>query len=155
MNDDKKKQYNENKVATIIGPGTSVSGEISSEGTIRIEGEVSGRVKCDDTIVVHESGIARADLIGGQIIVSGEVEGNIFAYDRLEVTETAKVIGDITSPRISIAEGVIFEGKCTMKPPGDAKPAITKDNVIQAPTMTKKPEVKAETETPEKRTAAN
>lgn len=147
---DKKKQYNENKVATIVGPGTAVSGEINSEGTVRIEGEVSGRVKCDDTIVVHETGRVKADLIAGQVIVSGEVEGNIFAYDRLEVTDHAKVVGDITSPRISLAEGVLFEGKCTMKPPGESKPPITKDNVVQAPTM------KAEqTDTPERKKAAN
>lgn len=135
---DKKKQFNETKVATIIGPGTKVSGEIYSEGTIRIEGEVSGRVECEDTIVVHESGFVQADLIAGQIIVSGTVEGNISAHSRLEVTDRAKVIGDITAPRISIAEGVIFEGKCAMKPPGEtnpvAQPAITKDNVLPGPT---------------------
>lgn len=150
---EKKKQFNENKVATIIGPGTSVSGEINSEGTIRIEGEVSGRVKCDDTIVVHEAGRAKADLIAGQIIVSGEVEGNIFAYDRLEVTDSARVIGDITSPRISIAEGVVFEGKCTMKPPGKDKPAITKDNVIQGPKRPAEP--KPDESTQERRTGTD
>ena len=144
---DKKTQYNETKVATIIGPGTKVSGEIHSEGTIRIEGEVSGRVECDDTIVVHESGFVQADLIAGQIIVSGTVEGSIAAHSRLEVTDRAKIIGDITAPRISIAEGVIFEGKCTMKAPGEAKgeakPAITKDNVLQGPTPQEQPQRKA------------
>ena len=143
MMTDKKKQYNETKVATIIGPGTKVSGEIHSEGTIRIEGEVSGRVECEDTIVVHESGLVQADLVAGQIIVSGTVEGNIAAHDRLEVTDRAKIIGDITAPRISIAEGVIFEGKCAMKAPGEAKPAITKDNVLPGPVPMDQPQRKA------------
>ncbi len=119
---EKKKAYNENKVVTIVGPGTALMGEIRSEGTIRIEGTVTGRVQCDDTIVVHETGRVKADLVAGQIIVSGYVEGDLFAHDRLEVTHKGKVIGDIIAPRISIAEGVIFEGKCTMKPPGEAKP---------------------------------
>jgi cytoskeletal protein CcmA (bactofilin family) len=113
----KSKSYNENKVVTIIGPGTLVSGEIASRGTIRIEGQVSGQIRSEDSIVVQESGKIKADLIAGQIIISGEVRGNIFAQDRLEITATGKVIGDITAPRISIAEGVLFEGKCTMKPP--------------------------------------
>jgi cytoskeletal protein CcmA (bactofilin family) len=64
----------------------------------------------------------KADLVAGQVVVSGEVEGNIFAVDRLEVTSNAKLIGNITAPRVGIAEGVLFEGKCTMTPPGQVKP---------------------------------
>ncbi|HIA47877.1 MAG TPA: polymer-forming cytoskeletal family protein [Candidatus Hydrogenedentes bacterium] len=119
---DKKKSLDENKVVTIIGPGTTVSGEIESKGTVRIEGTVTGRVDCEDTIVVHESGHVKADLIAGQVIISGTVEGNTFAHERLEVTNQGKIVGNITAPRISIAEGVIFEGKCTMKPQGQLNP---------------------------------
>lgn len=130
---DKKRTYNENKVVTIIGPGTSVTGEIKSQGTIRIEGSLKGRIQCDDTIVIHETGKVQADLIGGQVIISGEVEGNVFAHDRLEITQKGKLIGNITSPRVSIAEGVVFEGKCTMKSPGEAKPPALDDPIIQFP----------------------
>jgi cytoskeletal protein CcmA (bactofilin family) len=107
---------------SIIGPGTTVTGEITSQGTIRIEGMVAGRVQSEDSIVVHEAGKVRAELIAGQVVISGEVQGNVFAHERLEITGTGRVVGDITSPRISIAEGVLFEGKCTMKPPGQIKP---------------------------------
>ena len=130
---EKKKSYNENKVVTIIGPGTSFTGEIKSKGTIRIEGAIKGRVECDDTIVVDENGKVNADLIAGQIIVSGTVEGNLFAHDRLEVTHKGRVLGNIVAPRVSLAEGVIFEGKCTMKPPGEAKPPSYDDAVIELP----------------------
>src|SRR5690242_9685442 len=109
------KTYNENKPVSIIGPGTTISGEISSKGTVRIEGTVTGRINSEDSIVVQESGRVKADLIGGQVIISGEVLGNVFAHDRLEITTSGKVVGDIMAPRISIAEGVLFEGKCTMK----------------------------------------
>jgi cytoskeletal protein CcmA (bactofilin family) len=118
----KGKAYSENKVVSIIGPGTTVTGEITSQGTIRIEGMVAGRVQSEDSIVVHEAGKVRAELIAGQVVISGEVQGNVFAHERLEITGTGRVVGDITSPRISIAEGVLFEGKCTMKPPGQIKP---------------------------------
>ena len=118
MLDPKKKPYSETKVVTIIGPGTQITGEIRSKGTIRIEGSVSGKVYSDDSIVIQESGRAKADLIAGQVIIGGEVEGNVFAHDRIEVTSKGKMIGDITAPRVSIADGVIFEGKCAMKPVG-------------------------------------
>lgn len=113
----KTKGYNENKVVTIIGPGTRVKGELQSQGTIRIEGVVEGQVQSSDTIMVQENGKVKADLLAGQVIISGEVHGNVFAHDRLEITEQGKVYGDITAPRIAIAEGVTFEGKCTMKAP--------------------------------------
>ena len=122
----KNKNYNENKVVSIIGPGTTVGGEITSKGTIRIEGAVSGRVESSDTIVVQDSGRVKADLIATQVIISGEVRGNVFAHERLEITATGKVLGNITAPRISIAEGVLFEGNCTMKAPGQAKPPAPK-----------------------------
>ena len=117
-----RKNLNETRVVSIIGPGTTVNGEIQSEGTIRIEGVVTGRVQCSDSIVVQESGQVKADLIAGQVIISGEVQGNVYAQERLEIAQGGKVMGDITSPRISIAEGVIFEGKCQMKPPGQIQP---------------------------------
>ncbi len=122
MLDQKKKNYSETKVVTIIGPGTVITGEVKCQGTIRIEGMVAGRVHSDDTIVIHETGKVKADLFAGQVIVGGEVEGNIFAQDRIEVTAKARLLGDITAPRVSIADGVIFEGKCTMKAPGQVPP---------------------------------
>jgi len=122
MLDSKKKNYSETKVVSIIGQGTAIKGDIKSKGTVRIEGQVSGRVHCDDTIVVQETGRVKADLVAGQIIISGEVEGNVFAHDRLEINAQGKVVGDITAPRVAIAEGVLFEGNCTMKPPGQIKP---------------------------------
>ena len=118
----RKKTYNETNVVTIIGQGTTVIGELKSKGTIRIEGGISGRVQCEDTIVVQETGRVKAEMIAGQIIIGGAVEGSVFAHDRLEVTSKGKLLGDITAPRIAIAEGVLFEGKCQMKPPGQKMP---------------------------------
>ncbi|HPO12243.1 MAG TPA: polymer-forming cytoskeletal protein [Candidatus Hydrogenedentes bacterium] len=121
----KAKPYNEAKIVSIIGPGTMVQGEINSKGTIRIEGAVAGRVQCEDSIVVQETGKVKGDLMAAQVIVSGEVNGNIFAQERLEITSTGKVIGDICAPRVSFT-GELFEGKCTMKAPGQAGgPATT------------------------------
>jgi len=114
----KKKGYSETRVVTIIGPGTMVNGEVKCKGTVRIEGMVSGRIMSVDTIVIHETGRVKADLMAGQIIIGGEVQGNVFAQDRLEITEKGKLLGDITAPRVSIAEGVLFEGACAMRAPG-------------------------------------
>ncbi len=120
MLDGGRKKGGETKALTIIGQGAFFNGEVQSKGAIRIEGQVKGAIHSEDTIVVQESGQVKADLVANQIVISGYVEGNVFARDRLEVTAKAKLVGDITAPRVSIAEGVLFEGKCTMKPPGEA-----------------------------------
>ena len=122
----KRKTYSETKVVTIVGAGTFIKGEINCKGTIRVEGDVEGRILSDDTIVIHETGRVKADLTAGQVIVGGQVHGNILAHERIEVTAKGQILGDITAPRVSIAEGVLFEGHCTMKPVSEAQTTSSK-----------------------------
>ncbi len=117
----KPKSYNENKVVTIIGPGTLLTGEIKCKGTIRIEGAIDGKIMSEDSIVVLDSGRIKGDISAGQVIISGEVQGDIKAVHRIEITARGKVVGDISAPRISIHEGVLFEGQCTMKTTGQER----------------------------------
>ena len=119
----KPRVYNENKVVTILGPGTKMVGELACQGTIRIEGRVEGSVFSEDSIVLLDTGSVKGNVSAGQVIISGEVRGNVKADDRLEITAHGKVMGDITAPRICIHEGVLFEGLCTMKPSSAVSPA--------------------------------
>ena len=117
MLDARKRSFSETKVVTIIGPETSVRGEIVCKGTIRIEGEVVGSVHSEDSIVILDTGRVEANLVAGQVIIGGAVTGNVFAQERIEITSKGRLVGDITAPRVSIAEGVTFDGKCSMKAP--------------------------------------
>lgn len=121
----KPRVYNENKVVTILGPGTKLVGELSCRGTIRVEGTVEGSVYSDDSVVLLESGTIQGDVYAGQVIIGGQVRGDVKAVDRVEITAHGKVLGNITAPRICIHEGVVFEGLCSMKPglsPRDEEP---------------------------------
>lgn len=121
----RKKNQSGAKVLTIIGQGARFSGDLQSKGPVRIEGGVSGTVQSDESIVVQESGLVKADLTAREIVISGKVEGNVVAHERLEVTANSTLIGDITAPRVSIAEGVVFEGKCAMNAPSEpSAPAL-------------------------------
>jgi cytoskeletal protein CcmA (bactofilin family) len=124
---------------TIIGPGTTLTGEIRSQGSIRVEGQVSGRIHSEDAIIIQETGQVKADLIAREIVISGHVDGNVFANERLEITDKGKLIGNITAPRVSISEGVVFEGKCTMKAPGDLKAAAASRPDSAGPAVPKTP----------------
>ena len=142
LDSSKKKTYGDTKVVTIIGPGTILTGDVKCKGRIQIEGEVHGRVYSDDTIMVQESGVVKADLIAGEIVIGGQVKGNIFAHERLEIMAKGRLLGDITAPRLSIAEGVLFEGKCTMKPP-DKADLPSMEAAAPAPPLAEKPDVES------------
>jgi len=114
------------KALTIIGPGTTIVGEIQSNGMVRIEGNVSGKIQSSDSIVVQEGGKVEAELRANSIAIAGKVKGNIYANERLEINTGATVIGDIVAPRIAIADGVAFEGKVSMQRPGAAPSAAPK-----------------------------
>ncbi|MBX7256745.1 MAG: polymer-forming cytoskeletal protein [Candidatus Hydrogenedentes bacterium] len=121
-----KRSVGDARVVTIIGQGTTIIGDIKSKGSVRIEGVVSGKVHSDESITVHETGRVKADLVSGTISISGEVEGNVTASERLDIVSPGKLVGDITAPRVAIAEGVLFEGKCVMK-------AVGTDPALAAP----------------------
>ncbi len=127
-----KRSVGDARVVTIIGQGTTIIGDIKSKGAVRIEGVVSGKVHSDESITVHETGRVKADLIAGTVSISGEVEGNVVASERLDIVSPGKLVGDITAPRVAIAEGVLFEGKCVMKPVGPERTQVAGPGEQQA-----------------------
>ncbi len=115
----KNRLYNENKVVTLLGPGTMLRGDLQCRGTIRVEGTVFGDVASGDSVVLLESGRIQGNVAAGQVIVGGEIVGNVSAVERIEITAKGRVVGDMIAARISVHEGVLFEGRCTMKPGPD------------------------------------
>lgn len=104
------------KIDTIIGPNSTIKGDIHSKGTLRIDGNIEGKVTSDSTIILGEKGVAKATLTAQQVIIGGTVHGNIVATDRLEILSSGRVHGDVqtATARLIIAEGVQFEGRVSM-----------------------------------------
>ena len=97
-----------------LGEGTSFEGNLTFEGTVRVDGKLEGEIFTKDTLVVGESATVRAAIHAGMIIIGGTVQGNITAEKKVELQTSARLYGNISTPSLSIAEGVIFEGSCTM-----------------------------------------
>ncbi|MFC1735394.1 polymer-forming cytoskeletal protein [Candidatus Hydrogenedentota bacterium] len=102
------------RLETIIGAETKFSGEIDSKGAVRIDGVFEGKIKTTGTISVGKTGVVKADIEGNQVLISGEVHGNIIAKDKIELLSDGSLFGDIKTGKLSIAEGVVFEGNCVM-----------------------------------------
>lgn len=112
----KKKAKKPDSISTFLGPGASVDGTLEFQGTIRLDGKVTGNIKSNDgTLIVGEKAFVDAKIEVGIAVIMGEVQGTVDASDRIEVYPPGKVIGDIQAPVISIDEGGRFNGNCVMK----------------------------------------
>lgn len=102
------------EVNAYLGKGSKVAGKLTFEGTVRIEGQVEGEVSAQDTLIIGESAVVNAQISGNTIIITGKVTGDITARKRVEIRAPGKLFGNVTTPCLTIQEGVIFEGHCSM-----------------------------------------
>jgi cytoskeletal protein CcmA (bactofilin family) len=103
------------EINTLLGRGSEFEGKLTFEGTVRIDGRLSGEIFSDDVLVVGEGAEVHAEIDIGEIIVQGTVVGNIRAKRGVEIHAPGRVRGDITTPSLQIDKGVIFEGRSYME----------------------------------------
>ena len=99
---------------TIIGSSSSFDGKLVSTGIVRIDGILSGELDVDGNIIVGENGYIKGNIRSNKVIIAGKVEGNVYSSGSLELTSSGKVYGDIEVRNVTIEDGAVFEGKCTM-----------------------------------------
>ncbi len=102
------------RIETIIGPETKFEGKIQTKGTLRIDGLLDGGVAEAEEVIVGETGMIKGDVNARSVTVAGNITGDINASDGIEMLPESRVTGDIKTAHLSIIEGVIFEGRCTM-----------------------------------------
>ena len=96
-------------LTTVIGADSSLRGELQSKGTVRIDGTLDGNIQAD-CVIVGESGLIRGDVVSRETTVGGKVEGTIRCSESAEITPKGQVRGDISTPKLSLAEGGLFDG---------------------------------------------
>lgn len=108
-------------VVSIVGPGMKVVGDCTSDGTIRVEGQVEGAVRAAKSVVVGKDGVVLGDIVTQDAIVAGRINGSVTAESRVELQATCKVQGDIRSRRIKLDEGGQVDGQLHMGAEGQGK----------------------------------
>jgi cytoskeletal protein CcmA (bactofilin family) len=99
-----------------IGQSIFISGELSGNEDLTIEGRVEGRIELrDHNLVIGPKGKIQAEIHAKTVTVHGEVTGNIRGDDRVEITNGGMVKGDIHAPRIVVADGARFKGTVDME----------------------------------------
>jgi cytoskeletal protein CcmA (bactofilin family) len=100
---------------TIIAIGTTIIGDVNSEGVGKVEGTVEGTVRAGTQLLVAPGAIIRGDIHATEIVAGGEIHGGVNAEERVEIQAGAVVAGDIRTQRIHIADGGRVNGQITME----------------------------------------
>ncbi|MBF8251146.1 MAG: Integral rane protein CcmA involved in cell shape determination, partial [Deltaproteobacteria bacterium] len=101
-----------------IGKGVNISGKLSFDGVVRIDGRFEGEIDATGTLIVGADAVIEAKIKVATALVSGEIRGDIEAASKVELVSPGKFYGNIKTNKIIIGEGSLFEGKCEMS---DAK----------------------------------
>ncbi len=113
FNDQLPKDIRETEI-NLIQARTRISGDLLLGGFTRFNGVVIGKVQIEgpSEFVLEENGVVEGEIEGHVVIVDGFVRGDIRAREKIVISESGRVIGNLTAPNVSIQFGATFNGKC-------------------------------------------
>ena len=102
-----------------IGKSVIIKGELSGSEDLYVDGQVEGSIELSgNRLIIGPHGQVRAKVNAKGVIVQGKLDGNILAGERVELTKSAIVVGDIATQRVAIEEGAYFKGKVDIQREG-------------------------------------
>jgi cytoskeletal protein CcmA (bactofilin family) len=111
----------------VIGPKTTIKGEITGDEDLVIEGNVEGQIRITRDLRVAPGGVLKATVEAQSLVVSGEIVGDCQAQGRVEIQATGRLTGNIRAPKIVIAEGAMFRGNSDMTGRKEERKDVAKD----------------------------
>jgi cytoskeletal protein CcmA (bactofilin family) len=119
---------------TVIGPDTTIKGEMSFEGAARILGNFEGKISSKGELHIADGAVCKASVDAAKVTIDGTVEGNVSARERVELTAKAKMKGDLMTAKLLVAEGAIFSGHISVGPEAANRAAAGKPAEVMAET---------------------
>ena len=125
---------------TFLARGFEFKGTLTFEGTVRIDGMVSGAIYSKGTVILGEHAFIEGDINAGTIVSSGTINGNVTAAERVHLLPSATLNGDLNAPLLKVEEGVQLHGNCeaeggtkskSVQEPREAAPHAAKVSVSQ------------------------
>lgn len=106
-----------------LGRTLNLKGELVGNEELLVEGEFEGTIDLGEcTLTVGPQGRVKADIRAREIIIEGTVSGNLCASDRLQISKSGNVVGDLVAARIVIEDGAYFKGSIDIQKPDEKKP---------------------------------
>lgn len=109
-------------IGATIGSTIRIQGDISGAENLLIHGKVEGKISLQkNDVTVGQSGQINADISAKTIQIDGEVNGDINGAEKVVITNTGRVRGNIVAPRMTLEDGAKFKGSIDMDPDDSAK----------------------------------
>ncbi len=109
-----KDSNSENPSVNLIGAGTIIDGDVTTNGDIRIDGSLTGSITVKGKLVIGVSGSIEGEAICQNADISGTIKGKIAVSELLSLKASAKLTGDIITNKIAVEPGAVFSGSCSM-----------------------------------------
>jgi cytoskeletal protein CcmA (bactofilin family) len=128
-------KYNEpdNTTINLISNGTDITGDIKSNGDIRIDGSLKGNLNTKGKVVIGPTGKISGEVTCKNSEVSGIVEGKIVVGQLLNLKASSRILGDIITAKLAIEPGARFTGNCNMSDTEDNGGTISKEKIQENP----------------------
>jgi len=110
----RKKDRSFQNIESLISSGVEIKGDINSQGSIRIDGQVEGNLNIKGDLILGEKGKIKGEVKAENIIIAGKLEGKATAGNRFEIAATGAVTGDINATTLIIDEGGLLDGNSRM-----------------------------------------
>jgi len=108
-----------------IGKAVKIIGQIFTKEDLYVDGDVEGTIESQDNkVTIGPNGRVQAGIRAREVVILGQVQGNVEATDKVDIRKDAKLVGDITTARISIEDGALFKGSIDIKK-SEARPAAS------------------------------
>lgn len=108
-----------------IGKAVRVVGQIFTREDLYVDGDVEGTIESQDTrITIGTNGRVQASIKAREVVILGQIQGDVEATDKVDLRKDAKLVGNITTARISIEDGAVFKGSIDIRKP-EPKAATT------------------------------
>ena len=105
----------EGRLSGFVGHGTTLTGDTNFQMMLRVDGHLTGTVTSEGgTLIVGTNGQVDANVSVSVATINGAVNGDVVATEKIQLGRTARVIGNVSTPRLVIEDGAVFEGGCTM-----------------------------------------
>jgi len=127
--------------ASLIGSGTSLKGDITSSGDLRIDGTLVGNINCTSKIIIGANGVVEGDISGQTADIMGKVTGTIKVKELLQLKSNCQVNGNLHAAKLQIEPAANFNGQCHMileqpvSTSGKSGGSSHKDDYLKSPSL--------------------